>query len=172
MSVHGVLVRLLEAADIPGVAATFAALGWNKPAVQYVRYLEEQTHGEREVLVAVHDEVFAGYVTIVWRSLYPPFREAAIPEIADFNVLPHLRRCGIGSQLLDVAERYIAARSPLVGIGVGMDRDYGAAQRLYVKRGYIPDGRGLTYERRQLVHGETVTVDDELVLYFTRVLGR
>ena len=53
-----------------------------------------------------------------------------------------------------------------------MDQDYGAAQRLYVKREYIPDGRGLTSHNRPVAWGETVTVDDRLVLHFTKNLHR
>jgi GNAT superfamily N-acetyltransferase len=164
-------IRLLEAGDIPAIAAAFAALGWNKPAAQYEHYLAEQGRGERVVLVAVQEGAFAGYVTIVWHSGYPPFRDAAIPEIVDFNVLPHLRRRGIGSRLLDEAERLIAVRSPTAGIGVGLFADYGAAQRLYVRRGYLPDGRGLVARGRHVAEGETVVVDNDLALYFTKELG-
>ena len=38
-----------------------------------------------------------------------------------------------------------AQRSDHAGIGFGLYADYGAAQRLYIKRGYIPDGRGAHY---------------------------
>jgi GNAT superfamily N-acetyltransferase len=165
---HGLIIRLLETEDIQSIVSAFAAIGWDKPATQYERYLAEQQRGERVVLVAVWHDSFAGYLTIVWQSGYTAFRDASIPEIVDFNVLPQLRRRGIGSQLLEEAERRVAERSAVVGIGVGMDPDYGAAQRLYVKRGYIPDGRGLSSHNRAVASGETVTVDDGLVLYFTK----
>ena len=74
------LIRLLEQQDIASIAAAFTALGWNKPASQYERYLAEQEANERVVLVALIDDDFAGYVTIVWHSHYPPFAEANIPE--------------------------------------------------------------------------------------------
>ena len=163
-------IRLLMAGDIPAIAAAFAALGWHKPATQYERYVAEQRRGERVVPVAFQGGVFAGYVTIVWRSGYPPFQGPGIPEIVDFNVLPHRRQRGIGSQLLDEAERRIAERSPVAGIGVGLYADYGAAQRLYVQRGYVPDGRGLVSHGRHVAGGETVIVDDGLALYFTKSL--
>jgi GNAT superfamily N-acetyltransferase len=70
---------------------------------------------------------FAGYLTVVCRSGYPPFREVGIPEIRDFNVLPGFRRRGIGTCLVGEAEALIYARSPVAGIEVGM-----------------ADGRGLT----------------------------
>ena len=167
---HGLTIRLLAAEDIELIASAFAAIGWSKPAAQYERYLAEQRRGERDVLVAWWEGAFVGYLTIVWESGYRPFHEARIPEIVDFNVLPKLRRRGIGSRLMEEAERRISERSAVAGIGVGMDQDYGAAQRLYVKRGYVPDGRGLISHDRPVQWGETVTVDDGLVLHFTKDL--
>lgn len=168
MNLH--ILRLLEAQDIPQIAAAFKVLGWNKPASQYERYLAEQNAGERTVFVAFVDDVFAGYVTVQWLSNYPPFREANIPEIVDFNVLPHFRRQGIGSRLLDEAEQAVAQCSHVVGIGVGMYADYGSAQRMYVKRGYIPDGRGLFSHGHWVQPGAQVIVDDDLTLCFTKQL--
>lgn len=165
-------IRLLEARHVQPIAAAFAAIGWDKPASQYERYLTEQQRGDRVVLVAFLDGAFAGYLTIAWQSGYAPFREAGIPEIVDFNVLPRFRQRGIGSRLMDEAEQRIAERSPVAGIGVGMDPDYGAAQRLYVKRGYVPDGLGLSSNGRHVRWGETVRVDDGLNLHFTKDLGR
>jgi GNAT superfamily N-acetyltransferase len=165
-----VSIRLLQAQDIAQIAAAFAMLGWNKPAAQYERYLAEQLSGERTIFVALVDAVFAGYVTIVWLSSYPPFRADNIPEIVDFNVLPHYRRQGIGSRLMDEAEQTVAQRSPAVGIGVGLYADYGTAQRMYVKRGYVPDGRGLLYHGHFVQPGEQVVVDDDLILCFTKKL--
>jgi GNAT superfamily N-acetyltransferase len=168
--VDGLTIQPLEAADVQPIAAAFAAIGWDKPASQYERYLAEQQRGARLVLVASVDGRFAGYLTIVWQSGYPPFRAATIPEVVDFNVLPGYRRRGIGGRLMDAAERLIAERSSEAGIGVGMGPDYGAAQRLYVKRGYVPDGRGLSWNHRAVSWGETVTVDDGLALFFTKQL--
>ncbi len=167
-----ITIRLLQTEDIELIAAAFDAIGWNKPAAQFESYLAQQTQGRRVVLVAFADGVFSGYLNIVWEPEYPPFREAGIPELQDFNVLPHLRRQGIGSSLMDEAERVVGDRSNLVGIGVGMTSDYGAAQRLYVRRGYIPDGRGIVYRNHYPAYGDIVRVDDDLVLHFTRRLHR
>ena len=167
MSLH---IRLLEQQDIAEIAAAFEALGWDKPASQYERYLAEQTAGQRTVFVAFWDGVFAGYATICWQSDYTPFSEAGIPEIVDFNVLPRFRRRGIGGRLMDDCEQTIAERSDVVGIGVGLYADYGAAQRMYTRRGYILDGRGLFYDNQPVPAGQQVTVDDCLNLYFTKQL--
>jgi len=165
-----VTIDFLNKSDIRSIAAAFAELGWDKPTAQYQRYLQEQQAGLRVVLVAKVDGVFAGYVTIVWASGYPPFLEAGIPEIVDFNVLPRFRRQGIGSQLLDEAEHRISKLSSLAGIGVGLTEDYGAAQIMYVRRGYIPDGRGLFWGEKRCRYGDRVIVDDGLALYFTKPL--
>lgn len=164
------IIRELVEADCAVIAHAFSEQGWHKPASQYQRYLDESKQGTRVVLVAEHDGHFAGYVTIVWDSDYPPFKAAGIPEIVDFNVLIKYRRKGIGSALMDEAEKRIAQRSAVAGIGVGLTADYGEAQILYVKRGYVPDGCGITYEGRHLTYGEQVSVDDDLVLYLSRSL--
>jgi GNAT superfamily N-acetyltransferase len=152
--------------------AAFEAIGWRKPAAQYLRYLDEQTADQRPVLVARIDGVLAGYVTVVWEAAYDPFREARIPEIQDFNVLPQFRRQRIGSALMDAAEALIATRSQTAGIGVGLYPDYGPAQRLYVLRGYVPDGRGIASATVPVRPGQVVRVDDDLALYFTLSLGQ
>jgi len=164
------LIRLLESHDIPQIAKAFQQLGWDKPASQYERYLMEQVLEIRAIYVAFIEERFVGYLTICWTSNYEPFRTANIPEIVDFNVLPNFRRQAIGTQLMDRAESEIAKISSIAGIGVGMTPDYGAAQRLYGLRGYIPDGRGLWYQGHYLQHGEEITVDDNLALYLTKEL--
>lgn len=164
------IIRLLEPTDIPEIAAAFQQLGWVKPATQYERYFQEQTLKIRDVYVANVAGQFAGYLTICWNSTYPPFHEAHIPEIVDFNVLPSYRRLGIGTALMERAENEIAQVSPTAGIGVGMYADYGAAQRMYVRRGYIPDGRGLYHHNHFPTYGEQLTVDDGLALCFTKEL--
>ncbi len=76
--------------------------------------------------------------------------------------------------LLDIAESKAATRQDTVGIGVGLyageDGGYGSAQRLYVKRGYIPDGKGVTYNYHPTTPGKSYFLDDDLVLWFTKTL--
>ena len=40
------------------------------------------------VLVARTGEQLHGYLKVVWRPDYPPFRSRNIPEIQDLNVVP------------------------------------------------------------------------------------
>jgi GNAT superfamily N-acetyltransferase len=164
------LIRTLQQRDIQHIAASFEAIGWNKPAMMYQQYFCEQEAGQRTVLLAFNEKTFSGYITINWQSDYPPFQAANIPEIQDFNVLPQFRRRGIGTHLMEQAEQRIARRSTIAGIGVGMYADYGAAQRLYVLRGYVPDGRGLLSMGQTVTPGTQITVDDALVLYMTKRL--
>ena len=163
-------VREMRRTDPPMIAAAFRAQGWNKPQDQYEGYYRDQRKGKRTVLVAEQEGQFVGYLTIVWRSQYAPFRDAGIPEIVDFNVLLAQRRKGIGTLLMDEAEHRMARRSKIAGIGVGLSADYGPAQIMYVKRGYVPDGRGIQYGGKTLQYGDKTTVDDFLVLNFTKEL--
>jgi len=163
------ITRLTDA-DIPEIAAAFATLGWNKPASQYWNYLDQQTKNERMVLVARRDGVFSGYVTLLFESHHGEFEAIGAPEIADFNVLPSYRNRGIGSALMDAIEEESRSKNSIVGIAVGLTADYGAAQRMYVKRGYIPTGAGLFADGKAPSYGEQVTVDDGLLLTFTKKL--
>jgi GNAT superfamily N-acetyltransferase len=163
-------IRPLKNDDIPEIAQAFEQIGWHKPASQYERYLAQQELGVRDVYLAWVDGEFAGYLTICWESSYEPFYVRSIPEIVDFNVLPKFRRMGIGTHLMDRAEREIAKISPVAGIGVGMTAEYGAAQRLYVLRGYIPDGLGLHWRDHHVHYREDIVVDDELALFLTKEL--
>ena len=164
-------IRSMVADDPALLFAACASEGWDKPLTLFERYCQEQESGARELLIAEYAGQFAGYVTIVWGSEYPPFLEAGIPEINDFNVLKELRRRGIGSALLDVAEARIARRSAYAGIGVGVFADYGPAHILYVQRGYIPDGLGLYQAGRHCQFGDRLTVNHDLALWFTKPLS-
>lgn len=166
-SIH---IRLLEQADPPNIAAAFRDLGWNKPETQYRRHLQEQMAGTRTCFVATLSGRFAGYVTVNWRPTYAGFADMNVPEIQDLNVLARFRRTGIASRLLDRAEAEAAQHSPVVGIGVGLHPGYNAAQRLYVKRGYVPDGRGITYRDHFVDEGAQVKFDDDLVMHLTKRL--
>lgn len=161
-------IRPLQDNDPATLAAAFKRIGWKKTEALYRRYLEEQAAGRRVCRVAFVDGRFAGYVTLHWQPKYPPFAEAGIPEIQDLNVLPEFRRQGIASRLLDDVEALAGERSSVVGIGVGLHPGYNAAQRLYGKRGYIPDGSGITYRDRFLEEGEQIVLDDDLVLHLTK----
>ena len=85
------------------------------------------------------------------------------PSFRDLATLPAYRRRGIANALLEMAENSAFERSPLVRMGVGLHSGYGQAQRLYARRGWIPDGVGATYEGKVVEEGARVRLDDELV---------
>jgi len=165
-----VIIRQINEKDSEMIAAAFKEQGWNKTVGQYENYIVEQKNGERVTLVAELDGMFAGYVNVIWNSYYPYFNEEHIPEINDFNVLIKYQRLGIGSKLMDKAEEIISQRSSIAGIGVGLFSDYGKAQVLYVKRGYIPDGKGIYNGERYINYGDSIVIDDDIVLYFKKKL--
>ena len=163
-------IRALEKRDIPEITAAFKDSEWTVALSFFNALLVEQDNGKRVVLLAHMDNAFAGYVTIKWQSDYPPFITRKIPEINDLRVLHAFRRRGIGTALVDEAERRIFRKSTVAGIGVGMYADYGPAQRMYVLRGYVPDGMGLYYKNSPVVPGKDYCLDDNLVLYFVKEL--
>ena len=52
------------------------------------------------------------------------------------------------------------------------DVDYGAAQRIYARRGYLPDGRGIMDRNQPVEWGAVVRVDDDAALMLTRPATR
>ena len=163
-------IRRLTEADARTISQAFAEIGWNKPVEQYQRYFQQQQEQHIVVLVAQRDDAFAGYLKVAWRPAYAFFKEQAIPEIQDLNVLPQYRRLGVATALMDEAETLVARRSSRVGIGVGLHPGYNAAQRMYVLRGYIPDGLGVTWQDSYISEGQTLVADDDLVLHFVKEL--
>ena len=141
---------------------------WPKPRSLFEGYYNQQLKDERDTWVAVLDQKPVGYVTLKWQSGYRPFREKNIPEINDLNVLTAYRDQGIGSQLLQAAENAAFEKTNIVGLGVGLYADYGAAQRLYVRKGYTPDARGITYKNEFVEPGKQAIVDDELLLWLVK----
>ncbi len=162
--------RPLRLTDADHFERAFTEIGWHKPATQFHRYLREQEAGLRTVLVAESGGRVAGYLTILWESGDPVFRAGGIPEINDFNVLPEFRRQGLGTALMDAAEARVAERSPVVGLGVGLHPGYGSAQRLYARRGYLPDGQGVVVRGKPVSEGAEIRLDDEPMLRMTKEL--
>lgn len=163
--------KALSEKDIATIATAFAKVEWNKPASLYQQYLQEQKNNQRCIWVAFDGDDFLGYVTLKWHSDYQNFNKHDFPEINDLNVLPQFRNKGIGSKLLDLVEAEAQKRCNTVGLGVGLYADYGNAQKLYIKRGYIPDGYGITYKYQPATPGKRYPVDDDLILWFVKKLA-
>ncbi len=72
---------------------------------------------------------------------------------------------------MEEAERRVALRYDQVGINVGLNADYGAAQVLYVRRGYVPEGGGVHYRGQPITPGAAVGVDDDLLFSLIKRLA-
>ena len=164
------LLRKIRKADCIAISKAFEEQGWNKPITQFQHYFKSQKEGKRDIIVAEVKGEFSGYLTIKWKSDYLLFQKRNIPEIVDFNVLKKFQRQGIGTELMNEAEKRIKKVSKYAGIGFGVYQDYGAAQILYSKRNYIPDGNGIVRNSVPLAYGEKVVIDDDLVFYLTKEL--
>jgi len=165
-----VVIRSMQETDIAYFADEFSKLGWGDRKDILTLYLKEQNFSERNVLVAEYKGVPAGYITLIPSAKRGPFTDMNIPEIMDFNVLPSFRRLGIGSNLMDCIEAIAKQNSNAVSLGVGLYTNYGTAQRMYVKRGYIPDGSGVWHNNNNLAPYENCVNDDDLNLYFVKQL--
>ena len=156
--------------DAASMQDSFRRTGWRKPEGYFADCCRQQEKGQLVLLVAEMDGAYMGHVKVVWRSGYAHFRENEIPHIQDLSVLPGHRRKGVATRLLDMAEDIIRQRSNVAGISFGLYSDYGPAQRMYVLRGYVPDGKGVTYNDQYVQPGQHVLVDDDLILHLVKDL--
>lgn len=139
---------------------------------KWTRYLEEQQQGIRKALIVLHEDEIVGYGHLLFCSEYPEFKNNNIPEIQDLWIFEDNRKKGIGSGLIRHLEKLAAEQGyKQVGIGVGLYRDYGSAQKLYSRLGFAPDGHGITYKHAPVVAGEKYPVDDDLILWLTKHLS-
>lgn len=165
------VIRTMEEADGPVFVKEYTAQGWHPDIAGYQMRMKDQAEGKCIALTAVYQGCPAGFVYLYLTVREGPFRGKGWPIIVDFSVLQKYQRKGIGSKLMDTAEQIAADYADTVCLGVGVCKEYGAAQRMYVRRGYIPDGSGVWYQDKQCVQYETVcTVDDDLILYFSKAL--
>lgn len=165
-----ILVRDMQTEDAEGFAAAERAQGWDATPDKFLMRLEHRRQGRALPLTAELQGELAGYLSVYTRPGAGPYAEKEWPEIVDFAVLQRLRGRGIGSRLMDVAEMIAAQRSDVVCIGVGLHAGYGAAQRMYVRRGYVPDGSGVWYRDRLLEPYAPCANDDDLVLHLAKRL--
>ena len=135
------------------------------------RYFEEQERGLRISRIVEQQNKIIGYGNLLLHSEYPPFSKNQIPEISDLWVFEEYRKQGIGSFLISHLETEAKQQGcSQIGIGVGLYRDYGLAQKLYFQLGYLPDGEGITYKYSPVTPGEKYPVDDDLILWLVKPL--
>lgn len=137
----------------------------------FERSIERHLQGERLIFLAENNGVYVGYVFLNFHPKYSYFKKQNIPEIQDLNVLHEYRQQGVGRALIEHCEN-VARKEHYkeMGIGVGLNASFGAAQRLYMKLGYIPDGQGVCYDRIPVGSEEFRPIDDNLSLMMTKKL--
>lgn len=167
---ENVLIRDLEAPDARIITEEEIAQGWHQSVEKYENRLRDRDAGKCVSLAAEYRGRVAGYINVYPDAKYGAFGNRGLPEIVDFGVLEKYRNRGIGGKLMDAAESIAAKYADRVYLCVGLHSGYGSAQRMYVKRGYIPDGSGVWYGNRVCEPYTTCENDDGLVLYLSKKL--
>lgn len=165
-------IRSMTEKDVNDFYNAFVMQGWGKFVYKsrLESYFRQQNEEKRMVFVAEKNGEVCGYVTLLLKVKKGPFFHKNIPEFADFNVLLKFRNQGIGNKILEVAEKICKEKSDCVSVAISVSSEYGEAQRLYIKRGYVPDGSGLWSNEKPVPYGETCVNNDELVLYLIKEL--
>ena len=165
------VIRTMEETDARIFTEEEKAQGWHADISKYLTRLRDQKEGKCVSLTAEYKGAPAGYVNVYLAGLGGSFSGKGLPEIVDFGVLEKYRRKGIGSRLMDAAEQVAGQYADTVWLAVGLHSGYGSAQRMYIKRGYIPDGTGVWYQGKPCAQYETgIANDDELVLFLSKKL--
>ena len=167
---ESVIIRTMEQGDAQPITDGEIAQSWDADVSKYEMRLKDQAEGRAIALVAEVDGMPVGYINIYPDAKYGAFGGRGLPEIVDFGVLERYRRRGIGGRLMDVAERIAGGYADTVYLGVGLHSGYGSAQRMYVKRGYVPDGTGVWYQDKICGPYAPCANDDDLVLYLSKKL--
>ena len=161
-----ITIRQAQEEDMAALCSLF-----EKPADYFARCLAEQNEGKRQIFIAAADGLDSSFGVLNWAPRYALYKRLGIPEIQDLNTISAARGQGLASALIAHCEDLARKKScDTIGISVGLHSRFGAAQRLYVKLGYVPDGFGVTYDRQPVTAGEFRPVDDDLCLMMVKAL--
>lgn len=163
-------IRSMLKEDAKIIFDTQSSYGWHPSMETYEKYFFEQESKERIVFVAENEGEVAGYCTLILKPSEGPWGGMGYPEINDLLVFFKHHKKGIGTKLLDVIEKEAAGFTDMIFLAVGVHSGYGAAQRLYVNRGYNFDGSGVWYQGKQLGQYEPCVNDDDLLLFMSKKL--
>lgn len=164
------IIRNIKESDIQAITEAEIEQGWDADPEKYRTRFRDHQSGKAIALVAEYDGKSVGYINVYPDSNWGAFRGKGYPEIIDFGVLEKYRGRGIGSALMDAAEKIAAEYGNVVYLGVGLHSGYGSAQRMYVKRGFVPDGSGVWYGDEICEPYKECKNDDHLILYFSKKL--
>ncbi len=166
-----ITVRNLRSTDPEIFAREEVAQGWLDASPEKLEMrLRHNVTGKAVSIAADYEGEPAGYISVYPYCMWGALGGKGYAEIVDFNVLEKFRKKGIGTKLMDIAEKIAAEYSDTVYLGVGLHSGYGAAQRIYVKRGYVPDGSGVWYGDKICPQYAECVNDDDLNLYLYKKL--
>ncbi len=139
----------------------------------YQRCIDMNREGDLVLIMGKMNGTVIGFCLLNKVPKYSYFKKFNMPEVQDLRVAPEFRRNGYGRSLVQYCEELARKQEyDEIGISVGLDSSFGAAQRLYVRMGYIPDGGGITYDRKQVTVGEFKPIDGNLCLMMSKVLKK
>lgn len=174
MSQDKLILQILREEDLPEIIKTFNFPWTSLEATKekWERYYAEQKANGRTVCIAKVQDKFVGYGSLLKVSEYPGFKSSRISEINDVWISEEHRGNSFGKRLVQYLEMIAQQENhKQIGIGVGLYKDYGRAQKLYVNLGYIPDGQGVTYKCQPVVPGDPYPVDDDLIIWLKKGLA-
>lgn len=166
-------IHRMARGDIPRMQAIADKIRHVKDIDYFARNFDFVEEGEREALLATYDGQDAGYCFLNWLPKYSFFKKLNIPEIQDLSVSPDMRRLGLATAMILYCEAAAIDRGYVhMGIGVAVNASYGPAQVLYGQLGYVPDGNGVTYDRKLVAAGTFKPLDDQLCMMMVKSLGK
>jgi GNAT superfamily N-acetyltransferase len=157
-------IRQVTREELPAIIDWFATSYYDNRKDAEAHFADH-IDGQGATFIARCGQEVAGYITIALKA-----RSKDMPCIVNFVVFEPYRRLGLGSRLMDTAEAYLAQGADKVVLWVPIIGRYGPAQRLYAKRGYIPDGDGVVKHGVPVKEGETHRIDEDLLLCLVKDL--
>ena len=126
--------------------------------------LANQDKQECSALIALYNGKAAGYVFLYYKCRWGGLANCDIPSVVDLIVFEKYRRNKIATVLMDAAEDIAKKYCNKIYLDVCLNAEHGPAQRLYTKRGYIPDGKGVYYDGKVCETDADCKNNDELTL--------
>ena len=162
-------IRKMTLDDIPFICR--AENDESESNVSYLKnHMDNQENNKCVAFIAFYDDQIAGHAFLYYDCKWGGLGNRGLPGVADLVVYEPYRRKGIATALMDAAEREARKVHSRIYLEVCLNSDYGPAQRLYIKRGYVPDGAGVYYEGKVLGLNEACRNDDELTLCLVKEL--
>ena len=159
-------IRQASESDIPTLYDLYDKIGQKDEG-----YFEACFEKDCVLLIASKEKQDVGFGILNFEPKYALYKKLEIPEIQDLNVVPEARQQGIATMLVEAFENLAQDQGLVqVGISVGLTKDYGPAQRLYCKLGYMPDGYGIAYDRQGVTAQKSYPFDDDLCLMMVKDL--